>query len=464
MQPNFAPDNQILLAFLAHLRTERTPLSLRKGNATPIWEDRERHSEFYESDPGLYALLAVEPGVTEAQRSRMLLQLLAASRAQLPAGARHIQERVVATLLMALPADTVLQAFLTLRRLRANHRHTTRAIAGYLLNHPDAAALMAHRRPAVADCLEHALGKNTARGAIRTLARSDHNGRGSARPLLRYAGQTERATSLAPTLYAPPLGIGRLIPAPDATYADAHAACAQWLAAHWERPATITATNRGELAATLIHLYRGGEVAPVRAALEQSLDAAVAELPRFAGRLALVLDLSASTRSYGDREYCCLSQSVALAMALARVCPDLHIYRVGGAGAAALPQPEGETDLACGLLEALECDPDLVAIVSDGYENRIEGDLARVTAALPGAGVTTPVVFCHSKFTNQDDLTFRRPASGIPQLEFWHQRDFAPLLTDLFLRSRGDHGRASLREYLVQRLDRLEQEGALWTA
>jgi hypothetical protein len=70
-------------------------------------------------------------------------------------------------------------------------------------------------------------------------------------------------------------------------------------------------------------------------------------------------------------------------------------------------------------------------------------------------------VFCHCKFTRQDDLSLRRPlveAGPVDQLEFWHQDDFADLLWNLFTRARGDRGRDVLRTFLRERLARLEKE------
>jgi hypothetical protein len=200
--------------------------------------------------------------------------------------------------------------------------------------------------------------------------------------------------------------------------------------------------------------------------LQQALDGyvekAASELPRFEGKLALVLDASASTRSYGDREYCVLAQSVALQRVLEKRCANLQVHTVGGSGYP--PVPEGNTDLATALLDALEGEPDVVAIVSDGYENVYPGDLERVVDALPRAGVQTPVVFCHSKFTNQDDLTLRRPAQNLPQLEFWHQDDFEDVLLSLFSRVNSNKGETCLREFLLQKLYKVEKELELWTS
>jgi len=218
-----------------------------------------------------------------------------------------------------------------------------------------------------------------------------------------------------------------------------------------ERPAVATATNRGDLAATLVHLFRGGDSADLRDALDRMVAATSASLPAFPGALALVLDQSASMRGYGEREWAVLSQAVALRRVLEQRCARLDVVTVGGSDT-----PRGATDLATGVLDALATGPDLVAVVSDGYENTNPGDLARVTATLPRIGLATPVVFCHSTFSHSDDLTLRRPAPGLPQRAFWHQEDFGSLLLWLLLQTRHPEAGRWLRDALVDRLSIVE--------
>ncbi|MEO1377727.1 MAG: VWA domain-containing protein, partial [Cyanobacteria bacterium J06635_10] len=76
---------------------------------------------------------------------------------------------------------------------------------------------------------------------------------------------------------------------------------------------------------------------------------------------------------------------------------------------------------------------------------------------LPQIGIETPIVFCHSKFTKQDDLELRRPANNLTQLEFWHQEDFCNLLLSM-LSMIGDKSEASLQEFLLAKLSQFEQD------
>jgi hypothetical protein len=382
---------------------------------------------------------------------RVLFQLLSASRAGLAAEVRRTLDRAAAVLATVLPSAKVLTVFLALRRCRANHKHTRRFVLCWLLNHPAAEDLAARRRRAFVDCLEHALGRDVARACARLADEADTPPY-LRRNLLRYADEPERARALLRGVY------GRA-PMPAVRQA--------WRAAPAAEPAverfkTVTATNRGDFCATLVHMYRGGATAALRQALERYVEQATAPLPGYDGPLALVLDASASTRGYGEREFACIAQSQALRLVLERCCAELRVYAVGGAGE--LPRPEGATDLAAAVLDALDGLPDLVAVVSDGYENHAGGDLARVVASLGACGVRTPVVFCHSKFTAKDDLALRRPAPQLPELEFWHQDDFSEVLWSLFTLASGDRRNEFVRRQLLRRLAQAQEEARPWVS
>ncbi|MGI5169723.1 hypothetical protein ACQEU3_35765 [Spirillospora sp. CA-253888] len=427
---------------LAHFETHDEPVSLPRGG-TLCWDDADFHRAAYTDDPEGYALLALAPGVRPWQRARVLLQVLAASQAGLDDTTRATLARLTRVLTLALPPAHVITVLLALRRLRANHKHTTRAALRFVLEHPDADALIAARRPALVDCFEHALGKATARGCARRIGEGDTASDYLQRRLLRFLAAPEHALPRVRALYA----AGR----PGATAPHRAALTVDLLR---ERPATVTATNRGDIAATLVHLYRGGPAADLHTALLRHVGEAVGDLPPFPGAVALVLDASASMRGYGDREWAVLSQAAALRMVLARLCERLEVVEVGGDERT----PRGATDLATGVLDALGTDPDLVAVVSDGYENLFPGDLARVTASLPRAGITTPVVFCHALFTGSDDLALRRPAPALPERGFWHQDDFAELLPWMF--GHCEAGAPWLRAALHTRLAALDRQAA----
>ncbi|MGR6922195.1 hypothetical protein ACU635_48775 [[Actinomadura] parvosata] len=403
---------------LTHFRTHDVPLELSRGGE-PVWDDAELHRSARLSDPEGYALLALVPGTLPWQRARVLLETLAASHDGLGAGTRATLAKATRALMFGLPPAYAVTALLAVRRLRANHKHTTRAIIAFVLEHPDADALIAARRPALADLFEHALGKSTARTCARLLAGSTRAGPAAEdaaylrRNLLRFTADPAVACARVRALYAPGT-YGALAPQEPPAPLDPVT----------EQPPVVTPTNRGDIAATLVHLYRGGPAAELRPALKGYVARVTRGLPRLAASVAVVLDTSGSMRGYGDREWAVMSQAMALRLVLAEVCERLTVVETGGTAQA----PAGSADLAVALLDALGTGPDLVLIVTDGYENHLPGDLARVVVTLPRAGVTTPVVLCLAAFTRGDDLTLRDPAPELPRRSFWHQDDFAALL------------------------------------
>jgi hypothetical protein len=440
--------DQPFVTFLRHLRTEKGSMKVRRDGAPPKWSDEQMHVAAFERNPEVYALMAV----TEAQswqRARILFQLLRSSRSVLSPLTRHTLERAAKILLAVLHPDQVFTVFLALRRCRANHKHTSRNILNYILNHPSLEDMALKHRPILVDCLEHALGKNVARASAKLLSEGKSGDRYLRRNLLRFARNQERVEKVIPFLF----GKGQP-PAAGQSYPSQLEFEAQ-LKGGTERPATVTATNRGDIAATLVHIYRGGQSPDLVAALERYVADAAAKLPRFDGKMALVLDASASTRGYGEREFCCISQSVALMMVLKKCCSHLSIFQVGGTISANLPAAEGPTDLAIALLDALATDSDVVAVVSDGYENLFDGDFRKVVASLQPSGVKTPVVFCHSKFTWMDDLTMRRPAL-LPELEFWHQAEFEDVIISLIATANGAERDKCLRNFLLHKLEEME--------
>jgi hypothetical protein len=157
-------------ALLAHLEWSGAPLFVPRAEAAPVrWDDEDWHARAYGRDPERYALLALAPGVSTGQRGRVLLRLLLESWAGLDEGVRATLARVVRVLVTALPATDITTVLLALRRRRANHKHVTRATLRFLTEHPDIDRVAATHRRVLLDVLEHAVGKATARGAVRAL-------------------------------------------------------------------------------------------------------------------------------------------------------------------------------------------------------------------------------------------------------------------------------------------------------
>ncbi|POM22518.1 hypothetical protein BTM25_54680 [Actinomadura rubteroloni] len=200
---------------LTHLQTHDRPLTLPRGGG-PRWDDAALHAAARAAAPEPYALLGLAPGVHPWQRARVLLQLLTASQAGLDDPARATLAAAAHLLARAAPPGHVITALLALRRLRANHKHTTRAVLRFVLEHPDADALIAARRAALADCFEHALGTATARGCARRVAAGDTGSDYLRRRLLRFLADPAAALPRVTALYTEPGPPAGAVPLPGA--------------------------------------------------------------------------------------------------------------------------------------------------------------------------------------------------------------------------------------------------------
>src|SRR5262245_58044295 len=260
----------MLTNMISHLQRVDEPLVVsRRGEIR--WSDEDTHRAAFTADPAGYALLALVPGVRVPQRARILLQLLGASWAGLDGDTRSTVDRVARVLVRCLPATQVATVLLALRHRRANHKHVTRAAVRLLVEHPRLHPLLVSHRRVLIACLEHALGKATARGVARALIAQGAPGAEVRRSLYRFATDTGLAAARVAALYAP--RPGDEAPAAEVPMVDLDLAV--------DRPGVVTTTNRGDIAATLVHIYRGGVSPDLTAALARYIDAAARQLPRF---------------------------------------------------------------------------------------------------------------------------------------------------------------------------------------
>lgn len=173
-------------------------------------------------------------------------------------------------------------------------------------------------------------------------------------------------------------------------------------------------------------------------ALPDHLAKPIALMPELAGRLEIVLDLSSSMVSSGERLY----HPVALALALTRLLQErvqnISLHCVGGSISLddqTLPWPQGETDIAAALLAAASTRPAVILIISDGYENRQQGDTERIVQGLRQLGIEVPIYQIVPVFTTAEKLTLRRLGDNVPMIPLAHEEGVRELLAHTLLAS-----------------------------
>jgi len=176
--------------------------------------------------------------------------------------------------------------------------------------------------------------------------------------------------------------------------------------------------------------------------LEQAeLEAAAGLLGGLDAKLAVVLDLSASMVSSGERVQHPAALALALTRLLRRLFSSVSVFRVGGTGEELAgfpcPSPEGATDLASALLEAAREAPQMMVVLTDGYENVRQGDAAQVLRGLKLLERAPALMQAVTVFTPQEDIS-KRVLDGVPALPVAHELDVVELVVRVALTSEPD--------------------------
>ena len=116
----------------------------------------------------------------------------------------------------------------------------------------------------------------------------------------------------------------------------------------------------------------------LHAALTVAADRAMRRAPMRLGRVAAVLDRSHSSSGGHDKARRPLAVALAVSYLLAASAREFRPFWTPSLDDALQAEATGQTDLATPLVDALAWGPDLVVIVSDGFENSPHGGVAEV--------------------------------------------------------------------------------------
>jgi hypothetical protein len=164
-----------------------------------------------------------------------------------------------------------------------------------------------------------------------------------------------------------------------------------------------------------LYAFATGMTDAIARALEDKAAVAARAFPARFGTIGVLLDASASMA--GSREQPLRPMAVALAVrdVLRQVAPATVVVCGGITAADGTVRPGGDTSLAEGLLDLIERGPDVVFVLSDGYENRPAGRFAEVCSALRALGVRTPIYQLAPVFA-AEAVGVRKLAEDIPAL------------------------------------------------
>ncbi len=137
--------------------------------------------------------------------------------------------------------------------------------------------------------------------------------------------------------------------------------------------------------------YEMGFDSDVRRAVKERIRSDAEKCPFRPGRIAVVVDTSRSMFGKEDRKLHPIAAALSVALLLREVSGRCDIFYTGG-GSTEFPIPSGDTDLATAVLEAYKTDPEIVFLLTDGYENVSAGTLDELLGALHTLGIKTPLV------------------------------------------------------------------------
>lgn len=396
------------------------------------------HRELFEMDRGVYAVSLMLPGLTDFSRQIGTVRLLRSAQSSTGLLSAEQEATVVRGLMRALPPQRMLKMFGMLRADRVNNARTRRLILSTILTADNLEFWSVKYRRKLATALIHAWGRRTASIVRAVLAkpaedRTDKERRIVQRHVGRFIdsdlvdrveqcvrfilGDEEGVTLRRLAAYRDAkcdLASGRSLPFetleglrsrfhPDKSSAEVLELTKSQLTSGQKiglqrkakeadvevefDPASYDAVR------LYVYAYEMGLSEAIRAELARKARSTAARLPVRFQHAGILLDVSASMMGHDTQAMRPISVALALRDVLAETAERSTIVTSDGrvAPTAELIEPAGDTSLAAGLIALLKREPDVVFVLTDGYENAPAGRFAEVIRAVRQMGVETPI-------------------------------------------------------------------------
>lgn len=188
-------------------------------------------------------------------------------------------------------------------------------------------------------------------------------------------------------------------------------------------------------------------------ALRSAASHALRNAPMRLGRVVAVLDRSYSSAGSSEKRRRPLAVAIAAHSLLQEASETYRSFWTCPLESPVLATPRGQTDIATPLLDALDWQPDLVVIVSDGFENDPPlgaSEALRLFRTKLDPGCKTSIVHCNPVFQS-DDFTLQALSPHIPTVGLRDAEDLPTMLG--FARfAAGSASLAELESHLAARV------------
>lgn len=395
------------------------------------------HRDLFALDRGIYTAALLLPGVTDFSRQIGAVRLL---RTPQSTGLLSPEQEGAAVrgLLRLLPPQRMLKMFGMLRVERINNARTRRLILSTLLGADNLEFWAVKYRRKLATALVHAWGRRTASIVRDVLAkpadgRTDKERQIVQQHLHRFGAGVDRdrveqcvrfilgdedgLTLRRLAAYRDAkhdLAAGRLLPFEtleglrgrfhrDKTSAQVLELTRNQLTAGQKIGLQRKAAEsdvavefdpaKYDAVRLYVYAYEMGLSEAIREELLRKARAYAERLPVRFEHAGILLDVSASMVGHETQARRPIAVALALRDLLAETAERATIVTTDGrlAPAAELIEPTGDTSLAAGLIALLRRAPDVVFVLTDGYENAPAGRFAEVVRAVRRLGVQTPI-------------------------------------------------------------------------
>jgi hypothetical protein len=411
----------------------------------------EAHNKLFIYDRTLYGALLTLPGVTDRAKQMGLLRLLkdrtnGNSFRLSEDTVTSIEDKVLGTLVEDVTVPRMMKAFVMLRDEKINNARTRRVALRALLKNKGLEIRVVRYREKFGDVLRHIFGHKKASVLRAILERprvswERHETKFVKEQLGRYARftddttlqvcvayalgsdsmfvQTNESTKLIKAVFEArrDLKLGKDLPLEvlEGIRSQYHKSVkrAEVLEMASKSKAGMTDTQRMQVQASAqkagvtnidfdatkqdavklyIYAFERGLTEDIIRALDEKAALAAAMLPTKVDKVGILVDDSESNT--GDETQKLRPMAVALATrdVLAKTGEEAVIKYTSGKEQGRLVRPSGDSSLAEGLVEVLLGEPDVVYVISDGYENAPAGRFAETVMRVRDLGITTPII------------------------------------------------------------------------
>ena len=395
------------------------------------------HQELMDLDRDLYAMVVSLPGVADLSRQMAVINLLTKRSPDRESNSDY-EQAVVSQIVRSLPTQRMLKLFIMIRKAKLNSGAIKRLILTELLNAERLEFWAVKYRTKLRVALTHAWGQRMTSILAKilskpTVARSTREASIVHKKLTRFASGNPSAVEQCVRFIMGQetgLTLTRLVDYRDAkvnfergaslpvetmegirsryhanrTSAEVLELSKKQLTAGQKIAIQRTAKaakvdvdfdpTRYDSVKLYVHAYETGMTEPIQDALKANAEKTAKQFPLRYRRIGVLIDASQSMLGVASQAHRPIATALAMRDLLTEVAGQATVLTSHGqaSGLGQLIQTSGDTSMSIELVRLLKDEPEVVFVLTDGYENAPAGRFSQTLAAIAEMGIDTPVI------------------------------------------------------------------------